>query len=85
MDDLKRKGEPHDDDVLMQRIEVEFANQLEGHAHLVSGYGSKPMWSQADAVFLGKVPADDAPLKGEPRFDDTVYHVETSCIPRSDK
>lgn len=105
----KRQAEPHEDDVCMQRIEVEFAipvyfpagalreldgllssvirmkiNQLEGHAHWVSGYGSKPMWSQADARFLGKTPADDAPASGEPTFDDAVYHIETSCIQRTD-
>lgn len=105
----KRQGDPHDDDVLVQRIEIEFAiptylpqgalreldgllssivrmkmNQLIGHAHWVSGYGSKPMWSQADALFLGKTPADDAPATGEPRFDDSVYHIETTCIERTD-
>ena len=103
----KRQAEPHEDDVRVQRIEIEFAipvylpqgamreldgllssvvrmkmNQLEGHAHWVSGYGSKPLWSQADARFLGKTPADDAPASGEPLFDDTVYHIETSCIER---
>jgi hypothetical protein len=57
-------------------------NQLKGHAHWVSGYGSKPLWSQADARFLGKTPADDAPAIGEPSFDDSVYHIETSCIAR---
>lgn len=103
----KREAEPHEDDLLIQRIEIEFAipvylphgamreldgllssvvrmkmNQLEGHAHWVSGCGAKPMWSQADAVFLGKTPADDAPASGEPSFDSSVYHVETSCIER---
>jgi hypothetical protein len=56
-------------------------NQLRGYVHWVSGYGSKPIWSQADAAFLGKTPADDAPATGEPRFDDSVYHVETTCRP----
>jgi hypothetical protein len=104
---MKRLDSPHEDDVCVQRIEVEFAipvyipqsamreldgllsaivrlkmNQLEGHAHWVSGYGSKPLWSQADARFLGKTPADDAPVSGEPSFDDDVYHIETSCIER---
>ena len=103
----KRQAEPHEDDLLIQRIEIEFAipvylpqgamreldgllssvvrmkmNQLQGHAHWVSGCGSKPIWSQADALFLGKTPADDAPATGEPRFDDSVYHIETSCIER---
>lgn len=107
---MKRQGEPHDDDVCVQRIEIEFAipvyipqgalreldgllssivrmkmNQLDGHAHWISGYGARPLWSQADAVFLGKTPADDAPTRGEPRFDDSVYHIETSCIERHEK
>lgn len=60
-------------------------NQLKGHAHWVSGYGSKPLWSQADARFLGKTPADDAPLRGEPSFDNSVYHIETSCIERAER
>lgn len=61
------------------------ANQLHGHAHWVSGYGSKPLWSQSDAAFLGKTPADDAPASGEPRFDESVYYIETTCIKRVDK
>lgn len=105
-----RKADPHEDDVCIHRIEVEFAipvyfppgalreldgllssvirmkmNQLEGHAHWISGYGSKPNWSQMDAVFLGKTPADDAPLRGEPTFDDSTYHIETTCIERPDR
>lgn len=60
-------------------------NQLKGYAHWVSGYGSKPLWSQADARFRGKTPADDAPVSGEPIFDDSVYHIETSCIERPNK
>lgn len=60
-------------------------NQLKGYVHWVSGHGSKPLWSQADATCLGKTPASDAPASGEPRFDDSVYHIETSCIERPDK
>lgn len=107
-EDLQRQGEPHEDDVACQRIEIEFAipvfipqgalreldgllssivrmkmNQLVGHAHWVSGCGAKPMWSQADAAFLGKSVADDAPASGEPTFDESVYHVETSVIKRA--
>lgn len=109
-DAIPREGNPHEDDVCVQRIEIEFAipvylpqgflreldgllssvvrmkmNQLTGHAHWVSGYGSKPLWSQADALFLGKSVADDAPATGEPRFDDAVYHIETSCTERREK
>jgi hypothetical protein len=106
-EDMRRQADPREDDVCVQRIEIEFAipvyiptgalrelddllssvvrmkqNQLEGHAHWVSGHGSKPLWSQADARFLGKTPDDDAPASGEPSFDHSVYHVETTCIAR---
>lgn len=56
-------------------------NQLREGVHWVSGHGAKPLWSQADARFLGKAPADDAPRTGEPRWDDTVYHIETTARP----
>ncbi len=104
MTPTQRLADPHEDDLRVERIEINFAipvfipsgalqeldallsaivklkaNQLAGHVHWVSGYGSKPNWSQADARFLG-LPADpDAPATGEPTFDDTVYHVETTC------
>lgn len=106
-DFLKRQADPHEDDLCVQRIEIEFAipvylpqaalreldgllssivrlkpNQVDGHVHWVSGHGSKPNWSQADAAFLGKTAAADAPATGEPTFDDSVYHIETSFIER---
>lgn len=56
-------------------------NQPVDGVHWVSGHGSKPLWSQADALFLGKTPADDAPAAGEPQWDDSVYHIETSARP----
>lgn len=101
-----RKGEPHEDDNLVSRIEIEFAiptflpqgfmqdldkllsaavrlkrNQPGGGVHWVSGHGSKPLYSKADARFLGKSVADDAPESGEPRWDDSVYHIETCARP----
>lgn len=54
-------------------------NQPDGGIHWVSGYGSKPRWSRADAAFLGKSTDPDAPETGEPTFDDEVYHVETTA------
>ena len=65
------------DDLLSSVVKLK-RNQPEDGVHWVSGYGFKPLWSQADATFLGKTPADDAPQTGEPRFEDSVYHVETA-------
>lgn len=57
-------------------------NQLRGYVHWVSGYGSKPNWSQADQRFLG-IPVDhDAPASGEPSFDDSVFQITTTCRER---
>jgi hypothetical protein len=54
-------------------------NQPEEGVHWVSGTGSKPVWSQADATFLGKPANPDAPLSGEPEFQDDVLHVCTTA------
>lgn len=51
----------------------------EGFTHWLSGMGSLPQWSKADAAFLGKEAAPDAPDKGEPTFDDEILSFETSC------
>jgi hypothetical protein len=40
-----------------------------------SGHGSKPTFSQADAAFLGKPTKSDAPMSGEPTWDDSVYQI----------
>ena len=47
-----------------------------------SGVGSKPQWSKADAAFLGKGAATDAPESGEPTFDDSVFCID--CTERED-
>lgn len=60
-------------------------NQPVGGVHWVSGYGQKPLWSKADARFLGKTPADDAADSGEPQWDDSVYHIETYARPKTQK
>jgi len=52
-------------------------NQPKDGVHWVAGVGAKMDWSQRDARLLGKVPADDAPLSGEPTFDDSVLSFET--------
>lgn len=48
---------------------------------MVSGYGAKPQWSQADARLLGKAVDPAAPVSGEPTFDDEVLHIETTARP----
>ncbi|MCK5611081.1 hypothetical protein KAR91_54915 [Candidatus Pacearchaeota archaeon] len=53
-------------------------NQPEGQVHWVSGYGSKPHWSQQDAQFLGKPSNPNSPESGEPTFDDSVFHIESA-------
>lgn len=54
-------------------------NQPEEGVHWVSGVGAKPLWSQADAAFLGKPVGPDAPLSGEPEFQDDVLCVHTTA------
>lgn len=63
---------------LFDRIVRLPANQpLEG-VHWLSGHGCKPIWSQADQRFLGKAVDPHAPESGEPAFDDTTLHFETT-------
>jgi hypothetical protein len=57
-------------------------HEPEGHVHWASGCGSKPNWSQMDAMFLGKKVDQSAPSHGEPTFDDSVLHFETTCRQR---
>lgn len=47
--------------------------------HWLSGHGSRPKWSRADAAFLGTEADPDAPESGEPTFDDAVLHMETTA------
>lgn len=53
----------------------------EGHVHWLSGYGAKPLFSKADARFLGVPVPPDAPESGEPEWDDSVIHFSTYCRP----
>lgn len=54
-------------------------HQPEGWVHWQSGCGQKPILSQADCRFLGKPVDPNAPERGEPEFDDTVFHIETTA------
>lgn len=60
---------------IVQRISKR--HQPEGMVHWCAGQGSKPNFSQADQRFLGKEIDPDAPLSGEPTWDDTIYVIET--------
>lgn len=51
----------------------------EGWVHWASGCGSKPKFSKADCLFLGKEPEADSPERGEPTWDYSVYYIETSA------
>lgn len=53
-----------------------------GHVYWVFGYGSLPLWSQTDAAFLGLPVHSNAPLSGEPKFDDSVFSITTRCRER---
>lgn len=57
-------------------------NTPAGHVHWVFGHGFKPLWSQQDALFLGKTPDPNAPEAGEPAFDDSILSIETYCRER---
>lgn len=54
-------------------------HQPEGWVHWQSGCGQKPIFSQADAHFLGKEVDPAAPETGEPTFDESVFHIETTA------
>jgi hypothetical protein len=52
-------------------------NQPKEGVHWLAGSGSKPRYSQADCHFLG-IPVDaNAPIAGEPTFDDCTLFMET--------
>lgn len=59
--------------------EIAKRHQPEGWYHWQFGCGSKPRFSQTDAIFLGKTAEPDAPMDGEPTFDDEIFHIETSA------
>ena len=49
----------------------------EGWLYWPSGYGARPNFSQIDSMFLGRPVDPDAPVAGEPTFDDSVYCIST--------
>lgn len=57
-------------------LEYEIANP--GRIMWPSGHGSKPLFSIADAMFLGQEPAPAAPQTGEPEWDDSVYQISVA-------
>ena len=52
-------------------------HEPDGWCYWPSGYGSKPNFSQADSMFLGKPVDPNAPVSGEPTFDHEVYSIDT--------
>ncbi|MGE4195936.1 MAG: hypothetical protein AB7G11_02275 [Phycisphaerales bacterium] len=54
-------------------------NQPTEGVHWLSGCGSKPNWSKADARMLGIAAPTNAPETGGPTFDDAVFHMETTA------
>lgn len=68
---------------IVQRIAK--ANEPEGHVHWQSGSGSKPLWSDADIAAFGPavLPGGrSGEARGEPKFDDSVVFISTSCRER---
>jgi len=62
---------------LIEEITKSPWNEPKEGVHWLASVGSKPKFSQADALFLGKAPDPNAPLDGEPEFDHDVLHFET--------
>lgn len=54
-------------------------HEPEGWYHWQFGCGSKPHFSQTDALFLGKTADPNAPMDGEPTFDEEIFHIETTA------
>lgn len=62
---------------LVREITYAPCNQPKEGVHWPAGFGSKPHWSQVDAIMLRKPAEPGAPETGEPTFDDDVYYIET--------
>lgn len=71
----------HQDMMAFDKLVQEIAkrNEPEHHFHWAAGNGAKPIFSQADQRFLGKEVDPNAPLSGEPTFDEEIYYIETAC------
>lgn len=62
---------------LIEEITKQPWNAPEEGVHWLSGSGSKPRFSQVDALFLGKEVDPNAPISGEPEFDNEILVFET--------
>src|ERR1044072_3209376 len=50
-------------------------------AFWVCGWAAKPIWSKADAAFMGVTPEPNAPEDGEPAWDDNIFTIECASRP----
>jgi len=66
-------------DELISGVVDRLYNQTPHGVHWLSRQGSKPTWSQADCVVLGKPIDPNAPAEGEPTFDDSILYYETTA------
>lgn len=73
---------PHDWEYKLNLLVDEVCEHYEkrnpGRVMWPAGHGSKVNWSRMDAAFLGRTPAPDAPIGGEPTYDDDVYEISVS-------
>ncbi len=67
-------------DALIQGIAKR--HEPKGMLHWCAGMGNKPVFSQADSRFLGKPVNPDAPISGEPTWNDSIFYIETCCRER---
>jgi len=65
-------------DVMYDIVQAPYNQPKEG-VHWAGGKGARPIWSQQDAVFLGKAADPDAPEGGEPTFDHSVLLFESGA------
>lgn len=70
-------------DILVGRICEK--NCPDGWVFWPAGMGSKPNFSKADSLFLGKPVNPDAPDHGEPTWDDSVFHIDCAARELSEK
>ena len=66
---------------VLEEISRAAVNQPKAGVHWLSGCGSKPKFSKADAAFLDRPADEDAPDDGEPTFDDSVMYYQTTARP----
>lgn len=78
---FKAEVEISDDDQrnlhgVLNRICAHYNDGHPGRVMWVFGYGSKPKFSQSDAIFMGKLPDPSSPEHGEPTWDESIYAIE---------